>query len=291
MKKIGVGIVLLIGSILFLKTIVQEDTVETLTQNESQQFLIIGHRGASGYAPEHTLESYQLATEMGADYLEIDLQQTKDGELIAMHDESLERTTNGKGLVKSYTLKELQQLDAGSWFNEKFPNKAHENYIGLTVPTLREVFERFGTSVNYYIETKSPDDYKHMEQKLLKLVDEYQLVDNTSNNKVIIQSFSQKSLEAVHEICPDIPLIQLVQYNENAIISQERITEIKKYAIGIGVNYKSVTESVAQQVRQAGLELHPYTVNSEDEILDVIDIGATGIFTDYIDIVPSEYKL
>lgn len=120
MKKIGFGIVLLIAGLILLKIkiVIQENVIEPLSKEEQQHFLIIGHRGASGYAPEHTIEAYQLAAEMGADYLEIDLQQTKDGELVAMHDETVDRTTNGKGLVKSYSLKELQQLDAGSWFRK-----------------------------------------------------------------------------------------------------------------------------------------------------------------------------
>jgi len=90
-----------------------------LTDNKT---LNVAHRGASGYAPEHTLLSYELGESMKGDYIEIDLQMTKDGELIAMHDETLDRTTNGTGLVKDYTLEEIKQLDAGSWFNEKYPS-------------------------------------------------------------------------------------------------------------------------------------------------------------------------
>ncbi len=102
------------------------------------KILNVAHRGASGNAPEHTLLAYKLGQQMKGDYIEIDLQMTKDGELIAMHDETLERTTNGTGHVKDFTLAEIKQLDAGSWFNEKYPEYAKPEYFGLKVPTFRK---------------------------------------------------------------------------------------------------------------------------------------------------------
>ena len=108
------------------------------------RILVFGHRGASGDAPEHTLLSYRLAKELGADHLEIDLQQTKDGELVALHDEDVDRTTNGTGNVADFTLAELQQLDAGSWSTKKYPAKAMPEYAGLPIPSLRQIFETFG---------------------------------------------------------------------------------------------------------------------------------------------------
>ena len=80
----------------------------------------IGHRGAAGYCPENTFASFNKALDLGVDYLEIDVQMTKDGELVVIHDTTVNRTTNGKGKVKDYTLKEIQNLDAGSWFDFKF---------------------------------------------------------------------------------------------------------------------------------------------------------------------------
>lgn len=105
--------------------------------------LDIAHRGASGYAPEHTLTSYKMGDRMHGDYIEIDLQMTKDGKLIAMHDETVDRTTDGTGKVKDFTLEQIKQLDAGSWFNEKYPQYANPRYEGLQVPTLEEIFKTF----------------------------------------------------------------------------------------------------------------------------------------------------
>lgn len=92
--------------------------------------------------------------ELGASYIEIDLQRTKDGHLVAMHDETVDRTTNGSGRVEDYTLAELKKLDAGSSFNEQNPQLAKDSYKGATVPTLDEILTRYGTDANYYIETK-----------------------------------------------------------------------------------------------------------------------------------------
>lgn len=92
-----------------------------------------------------------MGEKMHGDYNEIDLQMTKDGKLIALHDEKVDRTTNGTGLVKDYTLEQIKQLDAGSWFNEKYPQYANPEYSGLKVPTLEEVFQKFGKNEKYYI--------------------------------------------------------------------------------------------------------------------------------------------
>ncbi len=189
----------------------------------SDEFLIIGHRGASAYAPEHTIKSYELAKQLGADYIEIDLQMTKDNVLVAMHDNTVDRTTNGKGFVHSYTLSELQKLDAGSWFNESHPQYAEPSNQHLTVPTLEEIFQHFGKSVNYYIETKSPSEYPQMEEKLLSLLNKYHLIKSSSSlPPVIIQSFSSRSLKKIHKLEPSIPLIQLLSYKQPADLIIQR---------------------------------------------------------------------
>lgn len=247
-------------------------------------FAVIAHRGASGYAPEHTLEAYRLAQQMGADYLEIDLQQTKDGVLVAMHDDSVDRTTDGSGLVSSFTLDQLKELDAGSWFNQKYPEKAEEHFSGISVPSLKDVFEEFGTSANYYIETKTPDAYDQMEASLLQLLDEYHLLETPQSNQVIIQSFSQESLLLIHQSHEEIPLIQLIPKEKAAELNAEDLARIRTYADGVGVNYNHLTADFAHSVREAGLDLHPYTVNTVPDMADIVGKGATGAFTDYIDL-------
>lgn len=286
MKKAKFPLFIIILIVFFFFLYASGKTSEVTSDEVPANFLVIGHRGASGYAPEHTLEAYRLAEKMGADFLEIDLQQTKDGKLVAMHDETVDRTTDQTGLISSYTLAELQQLDAGSWFNQTYPEKAHQDFIGLRVPSLEMIFQHFGQSVNYYIETKSPADSHQMEQKLLDLLDQYELLNNPASGQVLIQSFSSESLQTIHQLQPQLPLIQLINKDKSGDLSTTDILHIATYASGIGINHGYLSETLAQNIRAAGLELHPYTVNSKKELSKMIDLGATGVFTDYIDLVP-----
>ncbi|WP_316569590.1 glycerophosphodiester phosphodiesterase [Neobacillus sp. YIM B06451] len=248
------------------------------------KILNVAHRGASGHAPEHTLPAYKLGQQMKGDYIEIDLQMTKDGELIAMHDETVDRTTNGTGLVKDFTLAEIKQFDAGSWFNEKYPEYAKPEYVGLEVPTLQEVIETFGSGARYYIETKSPEVYPGMEEKLVEILNEYKLTGkNVPSSKVIIQSFSADSLKMVHEIDPSIPLVQLLWYDQPATLTDEELVEYKSYSIGLGMNYAAIDKAYVQKVRDSGLLIHPYTVNETADMEKLLDWGVTGMFTNFPD--------
>jgi len=248
------------------------------------RILNVGHRGASGYAPEHTIPAYELAKDMKADYIELDLQMTKDGHLVALHDETLDRTTNGTGYVKDHTLAEIKQLDAGSWFNEAYPQYAKPGYKGLKVPTLEEVLDHFGHSVNYYIETKSPETYPGMEEKLLETLKRHHLIGpNAKPGQVIIQSFSPDSLKKVHQLDPGIPLVQLLWYEQPAQITDQELSEIHTYAIGVGPNFNKIDRAYVQKVRQHGLLIHPYTVNEKADMKRLIDWGVTGMFTNFPD--------
>lgn len=261
------------------------------TSSTLDSFILIGHRGASAFAPEHTIPSYELAKKLGVDYIEIDLQMTKDGTLIAMHDNTVDRTTNGVGPVKSYLLKDLKKLNAGAWFNERNPNHKDSAYAFLSVPTLEEIFNHFGQDVNYYIETKSPKKYPKMEAELVKLLRKYQLIgENNGMPQTIIQSFSKSSLKKIHKLEPSIPLIQLLSYQKPAKITENDIRRWKKYAIGIGPNYQMIDEAFVNKARKNGLLVHPYTVNSKEDFEQLIDWGITGVFTDYTSLLSELLK-
>ncbi|MCC3646479.1 glycerophosphodiester phosphodiesterase [Cytobacillus oceanisediminis] len=252
-----------------------------LAKDMHKDIVNVSHRGASAYAPEHTIAAYEMGEKMHGDYIELDLQMTKDGHLIAMHDVTLDRTTDGTGSVKDYTLNEIKQLDAGSWFNEKYPYASKAEYEGLKVPTLEEVFKKFGKNNSYYIETKSPDVYPGMEKELLRLVEKYKI----NKDKLLVQSFSPQSLKVMNELDPTIKLVQLISYKANAEITDAEIREIKQYAMGIGPNHTYLNEEYVQKVVNSGLELHPYTVNDKERMKQLINWGVTGMFTNHPDLL------
>ncbi|MGF2713130.1 glycerophosphodiester phosphodiesterase [Bacillus cereus] len=246
--------------------------------NQSNHIKNIAHRGASAYAPEHTIAAYTLGQQLKGDDIEIDLQMTKDGHLIAVHDETLNRTTNGAGLVKEHSLVDIKQLNAGSFFNKKHPSLAKKEFEDAKVPTLEEIIETFGHNANYYIETKSPDEYPRMEEKLLEIINHYQI-----NDKVIIQSFSEESLRKIHNLNANIPLVQLLSYKKAVQLTESEIEKYKTYCIGLGMNYKYIDATYVKTIQKFGLEVHPFTVDNEKDMKKLISWGVDGMFTNYPD--------
>ncbi|AFQ12179.1 TPA: glycerophosphodiester phosphodiesterase [Bacillus pacificus] len=286
MKKIYIVTILcifiVIGTFVFHKV---NERKYTKAINQSTHIKNIAHRGASAYAPEHTIAAYTLGQQLKGDYIEIDLQMTKDGYLVAMHDETLNRTTNGTGLVKEHTLEEIKQLNAGSTYNKKYPNLAKKEYENAKVPTLEEVIEVFGHDANYYIETKSPDEYPEMEEKLLEIINHYEIQD-----KVIIQSFSEESLQKIHNLNVNIPLVQLLSYKKAVQLTELEIKKYKTYCIGLGMNYKYIDSAYVKKIKKQGLEVHPFTVDNEADMKKLLLWGVDGMFTNYPDRLHSLLK-
>lgn len=141
------------------------------------------HRGASAYAPENTMAAFEMALEMGADAIELDVQMSRDGYLVVVHDPVLERTTDGQGFVKDYTLQELQRFDAGAWFNERFR--------GERIPTLADVFELVRGRAMLNVEFKlMPIRYPGIQEALLKLIRD----TGFPMDDLVVSSFEHPSL-------------------------------------------------------------------------------------------------
>lgn len=248
--------------------------------------LNIGHRGSSGAAPEHTIAAYDLALDQGVDYLELDLQMTRDGALVALHDPLLDRTARGPlgystGAVGRKTLEQVKRCDAGSWFNESHPERAERRFAGAHVPTLEEVFRRYGTRVSYYIEPKHPVLYPGMEEELLRVVDAYGLARPAYERRaVLIQSFDAASLKKIHALDPQLPLVQLY-HRAGDVTVVESLPAVAKYAVAVGPLYLDASERLVRAAHDLGLEVHPYTVNSSRNMQRLLDRGVDGIFTDF----------
>lgn len=239
----------------------------------------IAHRGASGYAPENTIPAFELAINMETDYIELDVQLTKDRIPVVIHDDTINRTTNGTGYVKNFTLEQLSELDAGSWFNEQYPMFARDQYAGLRIPTLEEIFERFGKGVVYMIEIKDPTLNPNIETILNEQIEKYNLSDHVS-----IHSFSESSLRRFHSINPAIPLYQIVWYNIPVYkIPESYINRVKTYAVGISPNFQKINSSFVAQVKNSGLMVFPYTVNYQVNMDKAVIWGVDGVHTNFPD--------
>ncbi|MEB7754499.1 glycerophosphodiester phosphodiesterase [Staphylococcus pseudoxylosus] len=259
---------------------------DTYHKNILDSNVSIAHRGASGYAPEHTIFAYDKAiNEFNADYLELDLQMTKDGNLIAMHDEYVDRTTDYHGLVENYTTNELKQMDIGSWFNKAYPNLSKKEYKNAKILTLDEILDRYGDNVNYYIETKSPEVYPGMENKLLDTLHNHGLTQpqKLSKGNVVIQSFSQESLLKVGNLNSNIPLIQLVDKDKLKTFTAKDLNFISSYAVGISPDFNDLNYNNVKMLHEFGFKVHPYTVNTENDMQSMLNINVDGVFSNYID--------
>ena len=270
---------MLVPTIAFADTAAMDQQLADL-----ESFQVIAHRGASGNAPESTLPALELAHLSGADYLELDIQLSADGHLVAFHDRELQRTSNGEGQVNDYDLEALQQLDTGSWFNAAYPDKADEGFVGLTMLTLEEVFERFGHDARYYLETKAPDQNPGLEAALVDMLERFEMI---ADGRVIVQSFSRESLLALSDLHADLPLVQLLWLPaDDTPLDLEALGDITDYALGVGVNFRAddqtvLTKDFIESAQTQGLKVHVYTVNEQEDMQTLIDWGADGLFTDY----------
>jgi glycerophosphoryl diester phosphodiesterase len=242
----------------------------------------VAHRGASAYAPEHTLAAYKLAIEMGADYVEQDLAVTRDGVLICLHDATLERTTNVEELfpdrvstaniegterrawvANDFTLAEIKTLDAGSWFNSKF--------AGEKVPTFDEAVALIRGKAGVFPELKVPELYAGRKVDFEKLVAEALDRNGLRGPKadpktpVILQTFSRQTARNLAQMRIGVPVVLLMEYGQR-LESHEQVRAWKGIVQGFGPAKRIVQEN-AEFVKWAhaeGMTVTPYTFRSSD---------------------------
>lgn len=238
---------------------------------QQQKMVNVAHRGASGHAPENTIAAYDKAFEMKADYIEIDVQMTKDGKLVSIHDTTIDRTTNGTGSVVDYTLEELRQLDAGSWFGEEF--------VGEQIPTFGEILDRYRGKIGILIELKSPELYPGVEEKVADAIIERNM-HKPNNKKVIIQSFNHESVQKSKELVPNIPHGVLTGLTW-ADVTDEQLAEFASYADFFNPNMNIVTHDLVKRVHDQGMKMYPYTVRTQEQADNLFELDVDGIITDF----------
>lgn len=258
--------------------------------DDAPRAVVIAHRGASAYAPEHTHASWERALAMGADYIEQDLQMTRDGILVVLHDDTLDRTTRGPrctGEVSARDWSDLRDCNAGQWFNERYPDRADPAFLVERIPTLADVLERYRGRARFYIETKQPEAAPGMEEALVALLREHGLADGAVIDglpAVYVQSFSLPSLLRMEQLAPAVPRVLLVARRDAASVLAD-LDAIAPHIAGLGPDRRAVDAAFVARAHAAGLVLHPYTVNEEADMRRLLDLGVDGMFTDHPDVL------
>jgi glycerophosphoryl diester phosphodiesterase len=237
--------------------------------------MLVAHRGASGHAPENTLAAFRLALEMGADGIELDVHMSRDGEIVVMHDATLNRTTGRRGRVGRKTLWELKALDAGHWFNRSFPEKARAEYEGERIPTLDEVMAMIGRRTRLYIEIKNPRLYPEtLGTELLRLVRYHRLRGN-----VIFLSFDRRFLRKIRTLDDSIPTLLLVSRT-----LKDPVKSAATLGVGsLGLMYRLAGRPLIAKARKAGLGVIVWTVNGVEDLRRMINSDVDAIVTNYPD--------
>ena len=244
------------------------------TTGEIKQVDNIAHRGATGYAPENTIAAFDKAIEMKADYIEMDIQRTKDGELVIIHDTSVDRTTDGTGYIKDLTSTQLRDLDAGSWKGEEF--------AGEKIPTFDEILDKYHGKIGILLELKAPELYPGIEESIAQELKDRNL-DKPQNEKMIIQSFNFESMKKMNTLLPNVPIGVLT--GSKAHTTPQALEEFSTYADYFNPSYGLITEDLVNQVHSQGMKISSWTVRSQESADFLLEMNVDGIITDYPDYV------
>lgn len=244
--------------------------------------LVFAHRGGGGLHPENTLGAFKYSAEMGVDVLELDVHATSDGTLVVMHDAEIDRTTNGRGKVSQMTLAEVKKLDAAYHFTtdngQTFPFRGQ----GITVPTLKEVFDAF-PAMTFNIEPKQIEP--SVTKPLCEMVRAQKMTA-----KVIVGSFRQPAIDEFRAVCPEVA---------TAATPREASEFLAMYEIGLTASYtppmqalqipqslgnlRVVSKDFIAAAHRLHLQVHVWTINDPAEMQNLLGLGVDGIMTDYPD--------
>ena len=247
------------------------------------RFRVVAHRGASGHAPENTFAAFTKAIEMGADAIEIDVHQTADGRIVVIHDDTLERTTDGRGSVASKTLKELQKLDAGSWFSPAF--------AGERIPVFSEFLELAKGKVGIIVEVKhGSQTYPDIEKTILSL-----LQCHTMAKDVLISSSLVTVLHTFKRISSTLSLGKVLTQKElwgslfqpnSFMYKQNLLAQIKE----VHPHWSFIDTHFMEWAKSSGMAVIPWTVNKERKIRAMISREVQGVITNFPDIAARALK-
>lgn len=230
-----------------------------MSAGEASDFLVIGHRGARGHAPENTLLSIDTAIKLGAHWVEFDVQQLGD-ELLLMHDLRLDRTTNGKGCLAEYSFEELRRLDAGQ---------------GQQIPTLQEAMELVDQRVGVNIELKT---WGGCAAAVAQVLRDY-IAEGWPPEKLLVSSFHLPELWEFRQLLPEVPVGALIC----GVPLDWAGAASELGAACLNISDEFVDDKLVTDAHQRGLKIYAYTVNHPEDMRQLRAQGVDGIFTDFPD--------
>jgi len=262
--------------------------VSASNPNTPEGFLIIAHRGAAGSAPENTMAAFEEAERLGSDFIEFDVQMSKDGELVVIHDDTVDRTTEFTGSVDDYSLGELENMDA--------MNEGETDLTDEKIVSFEEVMHRFAGKLGMLIEIKESKLYPGIEEKVAEVVRRYELLLHvngleeggrlngmeklTTNTGIIIQSYNFQSTRLVHSLLPNIPVAALIQEDQHPL-SEETLDELVTFAAYIHYNHELLDEKIVQQVHNRNRKVMAWTIRTEQDMKRMKKLGVDGVITDF----------
>lgn len=245
---------------------------EALDDLYQQRVLNFAHQGANATAPANTLAAFRLAAEMGADGIELDVRLSCDGEAVVIHDFTVDRTTDGQGAVREMACAQLQELDAGSWFDPAFANER--------IPTLQEVFDTIAHRLLVNAEIKSlRGRSRGLEAEVVRLIE-----DNNLAHRVIVSSFNPLSLRKVKRLNSNVPTALLHAPDQPLFLRRAWLGPISPHEFR-HPHYSMVDERFMAWARQKGYRVNAWTVNDPDDLRRLLGLGIDGIITDHPDLL------
>jgi glycerophosphoryl diester phosphodiesterase len=230
--------------------------------------LIFAHRGASAHAPENTLQAFELAIQQGADVIEFDTKLSADGRVILIHDQTVDRTTNGSGRVRDFTLSGLRELDAGSHFSNEFRDEK--------IPTLEEAIELCKGRIRFNFElTNYLTPFDELPLRVARLIERYNLQE-----QVLVSSFHPVPLIRFHRLRPSVPIGFLAIRGAAGALSRSWIGSALVPYQAIHPEKNDVSPALVNRAHRSGKRVHVFTLNSIQDIARVSALNVDGIITD-----------
>lgn len=228
--------------------------------------LAVAHRGAAGVAPENTMTSFKTAYEQDCDAIELDVHLTFDQEIVVCHDDTVNRTTNGKGRIRALTLDQIRQLDAGSWRDLQF--------TGEKIPRLSEVLEWLPLDIGLNIELKDSAGGM-LETQVINMVRKFDRMES-----VLFTSFDHKMLYRLKKQAPEAK-IGLV-YGAKLLNPMQLVQDFGLEVFSLHPNYRMIDKADVETLKQHGLQVFVWTVNQANDIQQMKEIKVSGIISDYV---------